>query len=401
MNIAGIIAEYNPFHNGHRHQVRLLRENGFDYIVALMSGDFVQRGAPAIIGKHDRARMALLGGVDLVLELPSLFAVSPAEAFAECGVRLLDALGINALSFGAEAPDLPLLRQLLELQEQEPPEYREALKNALRSGQSYPAAQNAAASVLLPEADAILKHPNNILALEYVRAAQKIHSSMELLPIQRMDAGYHSIAPKEQYLSAEGIRALLRKREDIGAYLPEESREILLGSRHAPYLSQNDFSLLLRYRLLSQSDFRDLPDCGEALSKKLLREREAALSFEELISRLKTKDLTYARISRVLVNLLLERTGDTLAFYRNAPVETSGYARLLGFREKSEPLLRELKIRSRIPLISKKKETSALDTDAARLLDMDIFASRVYNLVCSEKTGKIVPGDYEHPLEIV
>ena len=178
MKVAGIIAEYNPFHHGHAHQIRLLKEAGFDYVVVVMSGDFVQRGAPAFIDKFTRTRMALTGGADLVLELPSLFAVSSAEYFAGTGVRILGALGcMDTLCFGYErveeiddADVKPLLLSMAEYLNQEPAAYQAALAGLLREGKSYPAARAAALQDAFPKAAPFLSKPNNILALEYTRA---------------------------------------------------------------------------------------------------------------------------------------------------------------------------------------------------------------------------------------
>lgn len=403
MKIAGIIAEYNPFHNGHAYQIRRLREAGFDYVITLMSGDFVQRGAPAIIGKFMRARMALLGGSDLVLELPSLFAVSSAEYFAEYGVRLFDALGcIDTLSFGCETPDEDLLQKTAAILNEEPDTYKETLKSLLKSGSSFAASRAAAVSEILPEAGNILSSPNNILAVEYCRALQKAGSSMALLPILRNDSGYHSDTPREDFCSAEGIRSRLLSGEDVSPYLPEGTLKLLSENQSSPLIFPEDFFTLLRYRLLAEDDFSVFPDCSDALSARIRKYRVKTLSMEELISTLKTKDIAYSRVSRVLTNILLNRKAEDLSFYRSAPLKDFSYAKALGFRKSSEALLGKLKEHSSLPLVTKysaaEKELSA---DAYRLFCMDIFASRVYNLVCSEKTGRLFQDDYQRPLEII
>ena len=403
MKIAGIIAEYNPFHNGHAYQIRCLRDAGYDYIIALMSGDFVQRGAPAVIGKSARARMALLGGCDLVLELPSLFAVSSAEYFCGFGAGLLSALGcVDTLSFGCETPDEELLQKTAAILNEEPPAYRKKLKELLKSGSSFASARAEAVTGLLPEAGDLLSAPNNILAVEYCRALQKTSSSMALFPILRKDSGYHSTSAKENYLSAEGIRSRLLSGEDVAPYLPEDSLQILSGEPELPFICPEDCYPHLRYCLLSEDDFTAFSDCSSALSSRILKCRDRSLSMEELILALKTKDVTYTRVSRVLMNILLKRKADDLTFYRNTPVQEAGYAKVLGFRKNSESLLGHLKERAAVPLITKCASAEKdLSRDTYRLFCMDIFSSRVYNLICSEKTGRLFPDDYHRPLEII
>lgn len=402
MKVAGIIAEYNPFHLGHAHQIRFLREAGFDFVVICMSGDFVQRGAPAIIDKYTRARMALSGGADLVLELPSLFAVSSAEYFAAAGVKLLAALGcVDTLCFGyeGEAPGeiRTLLCSLADYLNEEPASFRTLLGERVRDGLSYPAARAKALSDAFPEAGGFLSHPNNILALEYTRAIRRFGLSLSLLPIPRTDDGYHGVR------SAEGIRALLFSGESADDYLPAEAAKLLRHAAASSHLTApNDFSPMLLYQLLREDDFTKYADCSRDLSKKLLKVRSRAATFSELVSFLKTKDLTYTRISRVLMNILLDHRQETLDAYERADSKNTLYAKILGFRRDRSPLLSVLKQSASIPLVSKCADASGLlSADQHRLFSLDIHASKVYHLVDSAKTGTHFPNDFEHPLEIL
>lgn len=409
MKIAGIIAEYNPFHNGHAHQIDLLRKKGYDYVVALMSGDFVQRGAPAVADKFARTRMALLAGADLVLELPALFAVSSAEYFASAGTALLSTLGcVDTLCFGCEDADLRLLTALADYLNKEPDAYSERLASYLSSGLSFPAARAAALSQVFPDADSFLQKPNNILALEYVRSIRRYALPLTPLPILRTDPGYHDPTPsapeKGCFLSAEGIRERLfsGNAEAVLPYVPEPVFSILSAlARENSLLCADDFSTLLRYRLLSAQDFSAYADCTPALSGKLLRYREKALSFGGLISLLKSRDLTYTRISRTLLHILLGVTKQDMDFYRDAGTAAL-YGRLLGFRSASATLLSAIKQHAAIPLISKAADAHRiLGEDALRLFYMDIYAAKVYNLIRSEKAGRLFPDDYTHPIEIL
>ena len=437
MKVAGIIAEYNPFHHGHAHQIRLLKEAGFDYVVVVMSGDFVQRGAPAFIDKFTRTRMALTGGADLVLELPSLFAVSSAEYFAGAGVRILGALGcMDTLCFGYErveeiddADVKPLLLSMAEYLNQEPAAYQAALAGLLREGKSYPAARAAALQDAFPKAAPFLSKPNNILALEYTRAILRYGLSMKICPIPRTDHGYHAdltdpaasavsasdVPDKVRFLSAsddsdtvcflsaEGIRSRLLAGEPADAFIPRNAYTVLSEAMASRGLTTaDDFSALLFYKLLPEKDFSGYADCSPALSQKLLKGRSASCTFSGLASLLKTKDLTYTRISRVLFNIMLDHRQEDLAFFSGSETEKTLYAKILGFRREAEPLFSRIKKSAGIPLVSKAADASALLSPGAfRLFSLDIQASKVYHLIDSERTKLRFPNDYEHPLEIL
>lgn len=396
MRVAAVIAEYNPFHNGHAHQLALLKEAGFSHVLVLMSGDFVQRGAPAIVDKYMRARMALLGGADVVLELPTLFAGASAETFASGAAKLLSALhGIDALCFGCETVDVLLLEQLADILNEEPAGFSEHLRERLRVGDAYPAARAAALSRIVPGACDFLATPNNSLALEYVRALRAQKSSLSLFPIKRQTG--------EIFRSAGELRAAMLSGGDTSSFLPETASELLREAADKDaLLSPDDFSMLLRYRLLSEDDFSSYADCTEALSHRIVRCREQALTFGALVALLKTRELTYTRISRVLVNILLGHRQADLAHYRSAPAKDTLYAKLLGFRRSAAPLLSQLKDRAEIPLLSKCADAAELLTpEAASLFSMDIRSSRLYNVVRSEKTGELPRNDFNHPLEIL
>lgn len=249
----------------------------------------------------------------------------------------------------------------------------------------------------LPEAGDFLSRPNNILAVEYTRAIRRHGLSLSLLPIPRTDDGYHGVR------SAEGIRALLFAGEPADDFLPPEAAGLLQRAVASSCLTTpNDFSSMLLYRLLREEDFTKYADCSRDLSKKLLKVRSLASTFSELVSFLKTKDLTYTRISRVLINILLDHRQETLDTYAHADSEDTLYAKVLGFRRDCSPLLSFLRQQTLLPLISKCADASnLLSADAHRLFSLDIHASKVYHLIDSAKTGIHFPNDFEHPLEII
>lgn len=218
MKVVGIVAEYNPFHNGHRYHIEEARKcTGADFVVVVMSGDFVQRGEPAVIDKYHRTEMALSQGADLVLELPAAFACASAEYFATGAVSLLHALGcVDTLCFGSECGHLDLLEEIADLFIQEPSEYKEYLKTALKSGYSFPAARDEALKeyfaedlVKTAQIASVLSAPNNILGIEYIKALKVLGSSIRPVTITRMGQGYHETTFSDSFCSATALRRLL------------------------------------------------------------------------------------------------------------------------------------------------------------------------------------------------
>ncbi|MGN1180502.1 MAG: nucleotidyltransferase family protein [Suilimivivens sp.] len=411
MKTAAIIAEYNPFHEGHKYQIEETRHlTGADFILVLMSGDFVQRGAPAIFNKYHRTQMALLCGADAVIELPSLYAISSAEFFAEGGVTLLNHLGIaDYLSFGSECGDINLIQSCAGLLVADFPEYNHALSSFIKQGYSFPAARNKAVlqtachsefmrpvndhSFSEEEINALFASPNNILAIEYCKSLLASNSPITPITIKRQGAGYHETALQKEsavFNSASAIRAAIEK-----------------GNTDADYLTANDFSALLHYRLLSERDrgFAGYLDCSSDLSDKIVKNLPDYTDFTGFCTLLKSKDITYTRVSRVLTHILLGITApDSFRkplFLRELPVP---YARLLGFRKDSAGLLSSIKKNSSVPLISKLADASSLlgnDSIALQMLRQDILASDIYESVFSHKYKKGLLNEYKQSPIIV
>lgn len=357
MKIAGIVAEYNPFHSGHADHIRRTRERtGCGFVVVCMAGSYVQRGEAACLSKWDRARMALRCGVDAVFDLPALFAVRTADAFARGGVGLLDGLGVDAISFGSEMEELSTLQRLADLREREPEAVSEAVRRHLAEGKSHARARGEAwAEALGVEAER-LNAPNAILGAEYLRAMRSLNSAMQPVAILRT-GGYHDAQIGGAIASATAIRRAIRQGETEAALacVPPEAAEILraAGTMHAP-----DDLLLGCLRGMSEAEIAALPDVGEGLERRVKRCALGAASQEELLDRLKCKRYTRARLMRLTAHAML---GLTAELARSHPLPE--YARLVGMREDARPLLRELKQRARLPILS----------DAAALADDEVF----------------------------
>lgn len=352
MRVAGIIAEYNPFHNGHLYHLRSTREKtGCDYVIAVMAGCFTQRGEAAIADKWERARTALISGVDLVIELPALFAMRPAQFFARGGVRLLGALGVvDDLSFGCETDDLNVLTEMVRLLRDEPPEMKKLLREGLERGESYPRAQGRALETMLGLSTGTANAPNLALALEYLKENARLNRPMQPLAVKRTTP-YHDLSVNDM-ASASAIRAALRRGEDVGRALPaglsgDLSREDGL-----------DDLLLYRLRGMTAEELRGLHDMPEGLEMRILQMADQSASREELTERVKCKRYTRARVSRCLTGALLGMDAQLCSRYVCPP-----YARVLGFRERARPLMRRIARVGGIPLV----------TDPARIREDPCF----------------------------
>lgn len=356
MKIAGVIAEYNPFHAGHAYHLQQTRiRTGCDFVVVCMAGSYTQRGTAACLSKWDRARMALMCGADAVFELPALFAVRTADVFARAGVTILDAIGVDALSFGCEADGLP--ERMAEIRTSEPSAVAEMVRENLSAGMSHARAWGAAAAEYLGVEMTLLNAPNAILAAEYIRTIREIHSRMEPVSIQRR-GGYHDPSfPGEGFASATAIRAALAEGRTADALraVPPEVQSILVTAEpmHDP-----DDLLLHRLRTMSEAEIAALPDVAEGLERRVKRCAAEAASQQELIDMLKCKRYTRARLSRLTAHALLNLT-QAMAERHPAPE----YARLIAMREDARPLLKELKSRARLPILS----------DPAKLSENEIF----------------------------
>ncbi|MCQ2540631.1 MAG: nucleotidyltransferase [Acetatifactor sp.] len=407
MKINAIIAEYNPFHTGHAYQIRDAKEaTGADHTIVIMSGNFVQRGTPALFDKHLRTQAALLNSADLVLELPAIFSTASAEYFAYGAVSLLNALGcVNHLCFGSESGDLDLLRKVAETLVQEPETYKTALKEALASGNSFPKARELALSKCHQELSgtALLGSPNNILALEYMKALCKTNSSMEPYTTRRAGSGYHDDSLDASFASATALRGKLAEDSttaSVKQYIPDNSCDL-----YDAYLTQyqgvneNDFSSMLYYRLLSLAEvgYTQFLDVSEEISNRIQKHLPEYKGFTSFCELLKTKEVTYSRISRCLLHILL----DVRKLAPGSP-KIPGYVRVLGFRKDAAPLLSELGKCSSLQLLTKPADAKALlsERDLA-LFRQQLFADSLYEQVLAAKSGCDPRNEITIPITIV
>lgn len=408
MKIAGIIAEYNPFHNGHRYHIEQTRKiTGADFIIVVMSGNFTQRGTPAIMDKYSRARMALENGADMVIELPSCYACASAEFFADGAIALLDSLGcVDYVCFGSECGDIELLRPIAEILATEPDDYREMLKAELKNGATFPLARNRALIHCIPsfaENENIIGSPNNILGIEYMKSIIRRQSRIKPVTIQRTGSDYHSQRFSQQFSSSLALRHSLDSQGNldlIRGQVPENVFSIMENNFEKTYpVFPRDFSAMLKYKLLVEetNGYTDFVDINDDLSDRILKVLYQPYDYEQMCEILKTKNLTYARVSRLLCHILLNlRKQDMEDYKANGTVF---YARVLGFHDDGRGLLKTLQRTSSIPLITKVTDGRKLESEIGRAqFERGILASHIYESVVSNKFNRPMQNEYQRPI---
>lgn len=435
MKVCGIIAEYNPFHSGHAYQISAARKkSGCDFCIAVMSGDFVQRGAPALADKYIRARGALLEGADLVLMLPVYGSAASAEGFASAGVAALISTGVtDAISFGCEdisvcEGDYLRLARELSLESEK---FKRTLAAGLSSGLPYAAARIRAIQHCYgsPLDLSFIKQPNNLLAFEYLRAMERFHARLQVFPVERLGS-YHAASfthdaqtavdttafasasvPAAGFASASVCRqALLSNSAPLlqaladACQIPGDVYRLLADyAENYAYLQEDDLSQMLHYALLSQrpTGYEHVLDCSGDLSARIVNQLDKYEGFSQFCDLLKNKSLTRARIARVLTHILLQLPREMPA----ALVTDDGtlpYLRVLGFRKSAAPLLHEIKKHAAAPLITRAADASnLLSGRQLAYFKQDLFASEIYRSVLLHKCGRCYPDDYRRRIEIV
>ncbi len=404
MKVAGLVAEYNPFHNGHVHHLAETRRiPDADYVVAVMSGNYVQRGTPAVIDKYERARMALMGGADLVLELPSLFATASAEVFATAAVSLLYQLGVvDTIAFGAEYTDLDTLRKIAMVLNREPESLQRDLRDALRTGVNYPSARAQALSSYfgdeIANLDEILDKPNNILGIEYLRAIERLGTSLRPIAVKRWHTEHNSEKVYENVASATALRSMIYGEdgvERITPYVPAyTAREFALKMNICTPVRSGDYSQILQYRLFQERDrLQEYMDFSPELKDRVNNILPCCYSFREWAEALKSKTYTHTRVNRALMHLILGMKEEDLKSY--AEDDYCVYARVLGFRKEAVPLLSEITKNTALPIITRMADApKQLDPHALRLLQFDVYGSDVYRTIVYNKFGTSLKDDY-------
>ena len=391
MNICGIVAEYNPFHNGHVYHIEETKKiTECDGIVAIMSGNFIQRGVPALFDKWTRTKMALKNGVDLVIELPSYYATSSAEYFAQGSVALLDGLGVvKNISFGSNTTDIDALKRIANVLYLEPENYKKLLQSELKRGVSYPIARsNALKNFLKKEYDAkyiadILLDSNNILGIEYLKALLYSNSQIKPVVVERNGSTYNSTAVIDNICSATAIRELLEKNDlkTVGEVVPKDTFEVIntaiLDGMSPMFLKNYEKEILYVLRRCTTEELANIADVTEGIENLLKKATNEGMELENIIDILKTKRYTRTRIQRILLHTLLNVTKSDVENYKYNPQ----YIRVLGFNKTGEKILSQIHNNSNLPVVtSVSKFLKNANPTSKKMLEKDIMATNIYTL---------------------
>lgn len=390
-NVLGIICEYNPFHNGHFYHLNESKKiTNSDYSIAIMSGNFTQRGEVSIVDKWSRTKMALENGIDLVIELPTLYSISSAENFALGAVKILEALDVvDFVSFGSECNDISILNDIARVLYDEPSEYRTLLSHELSKGISFPKAREKALMMYLNDVRRfanVLSSPNNILGIEYLKALRKQRSSIKPVTIKREGSNYSDtiISTSSKYASATAIRnACLASTSNLQNVMPQSSYNILKENIKKGNIVNNissyDKEILYTLRKMSTSEIANLPDVSEGLEFAIKSAANSCNSVIELLTMVDSKRYTKTRIQRILLYAILGITKKDMQMSKT----TTPYIRVLGLNNKGKDIISEVsKRKPKLELVTsvKKFMDNSSNKNLKLMMEKDIWASNVYTL---------------------
>jgi predicted nucleotidyltransferase len=409
MQAVGVIVEYNPFHNGHKWHIDAAKKrSGCPYVIGVMSGNFVQRGEPAIFDKWKRAEMAIHGGVDLIIELPTVFAVRSAQYFATGGIRLLQSLGVvSHVCFGAEHADLALLNKIATATDDL--NILNQMHMNLKAGNTYAAALGQALEKKYSICSDIITSSNNILAVEYLRAIKRVAPKLQPIAITRQQSKYNDTTITSPFASATSIRQSIINNmaitDELRLSLPETTLQILysiLAEKRGPVTLSNLSSIILaQLRISSSKKLEQLPNVSEGLHYKIRDSSLLAKNIQHLLSLLKSKRYTYTRLQRIMIHALLGTTQRQLEdFDEQGPL----YARILAFNQNGRLLLKEINKHSSIPpitktthyLTSRQRDMDTL-TSLQQMLSIDTLSSDIYSLGMPSLNWNTGGWDFRYP----
>lgn len=387
MNLTGVVAEYNPFHKGHEYQLKMARElSSCDGIVVVMSGNFVQRGEPAIIDKFKRAEAAVYGGADLVIELPMPFSSQNAEMFANAAIKELNKLHINNLSFGCESTDIELMKKIANLQLSD--KFNREIKCEIKNGISYPKAlSNVISSLLGEEAYEIANSPNNVLGIEYIKSALKHNLSWNFVPIVRIGKEHNDLIATGHYDSATAIRKVLLDSPLNSISVPPKSREKIneFYEKHGKFNYFNNYLSLLYYKIieLGPEKLNDIYEVTEGLNNKIYSNVFMHNNIDDFIMSLKSKRYTYSKLRRVLLNILLDLTNDDIRYFMST---NTNYVKVLAFNDIGRNIIKETRQNGTI-LITRYSDYNKYNLNASELplFKLTDKSTNIYNISLDNK----------------
>ena len=379
MNFCGVICEFNPFHNGHNHLIEETKKLTNAEIVCLMSGNFVQRGIPAISSKQERAHHAIKAGANAVLELPAVFACSNAENFATGAIKIFKALGIKQISFGIEKTNLEILKQIAKLKYENSIRFQNAFKNEIQNGINYNTALKRSIAKTLNDENIIeiLNKPNNVLAVEYLTAILKQNADITPIAINRCDDGYESHTPDGKFLSATGIRSLISNNENYSNFVPDFAKinEIFDTENQKTF----ETIAILKLRQSSAKDLEKCYDYNEGIEYRIKEMSDKFSTLAEITENVSTPRYRVSRVNKLLIYPLLEITKKAVDLSLN----TKPVVKVLAINKNNVSLLKTYNKKS-ISLITTNKEYDALSSKQKQLIKIDLNASNIYNTIMNK-----------------
>lgn len=407
MKVLGIICEYNPLHNGHLYHIsQSIQCLKPDYTVAIMSGNVVQRGELAIMDKWTRTNASLHANVDLVIELPSIFACQSAEYFAFGAISLLTSLGVvTDLSFGSESNNLPVLQSIANTLGDEPILFQTLLRKQLDLGHSFAIARAKALTNYLENnhISQLLNSSNDILGIEYLKAIKRLQSKITVHTIKRQGPGYHSQNLSDRFVSASKIRSAITSHSlsTMVNFMPSYSYNALqtaIVQGATPNYDLYSKLALFQLRNSSAKTLSLIPGISEGLEHRFLREAHRTTSLETFLEAVKTKRYAYTRMNRIVLSTLLNITSSQLSFYASNGVP---YARILGFKQRALPLLTQLKQTSSIPIITKAAHyQSHANKSISSLINLDAASTDLFYLCCTNPDLGVTGKEFSTPVII-
>jgi len=373
MKVLGIICEYNPFHSGHKYQIETAKKLcNADAVVAIMSGNYAQRGDVAIFNKDLRAKSALLNGVDLVIDFPSVMSLCSAERFAFCGVSLLDAMNIDCFSFGTETLDIMAIGEIAHILAEEDWEYKESLDKYLKQGLSFAAARSKALHDVTVFTDDVISMPNNILAIEYMKAKYKLDSKISPVPVYRKGNGYNSDKTDGEFISATAARTLIENKESCEGYVPDNVLSLYENAK-IHKIANMEKAIIANLCKMSVEEIAETPDVSEGLENRIKKYAMESNSFIELCDKIKSKRYAHSRIRRILLQSYLG--------IKKSDLLPPQYIKILDFNENGQKVLNKIKQETKLPLVKNFNQVKELSNPLAEeMWKKELLFDRIYDL---------------------
>lgn len=384
MKIYGIICEFNPFHNGHEYLIDKIKSYGDGDIICLMSGNFVQRGEPAIEEKYARATKACTAGADMIIELPCIYACSNAENFAFGAIKTLKALGITHLAFGVENTSIEILEKIADIKLKNSIEFQNAFKNEIENGICYNTALKRAIAKQFKDNEKILEilnKPNNILACEYLTAIKKLNAAIIPLAINRCDNGFESINNKDKFLSATAIRKLIYDKKDIKKFLPKYAN--ILNPLTPSQKEIFEKIVILNIRNIQPAKLEKFYDYSEGIEYRIKEMADKFSNLNDIINNVSTPRYKVSRVNKLLIYPTLNISKNLVKLSKT----TKPFAKLLVIKKDKKYLLSFVK-KSKLNLIITNKDYKLLNKNQKSIINIDLHASNLYNLIISNEHNK-------------